>query len=48
MKGEYRGNRFERGGMMKWGGNRYESKVSPTQSATGEVTVDVATPAVKQ
>ena len=48
MKSIYRGDRFERGGMMKWGGNRYNAKVVPAHSATGEVTVDVATPAVKQ
>jgi hypothetical protein len=41
MKSETRGYRSERGGMMNWGGNRYEKQNVEEQKAVGEVTVDV-------
>ena len=43
MKGEFRSNRFERGGMMNWGGNRFDNSYGAIpQKVTGEVTVDVS------
>jgi len=43
MKGEYRNNRFERGGMMNWGYGQFEGKGNnfKAQTATDEVTVKV-------
>lgn len=42
-KGEWRGDRFDRGGMMNWGGNKFDNTYSgASQKAVGEVTVDVS------
>ncbi len=49
LKSEVRGSRFERGGMMNWGGygNRFEDKINNNGKQTvGEVKVEVTKPAV--
>lgn len=41
IKGELRGSRFQRGGMMNWGEGRYDNRFNGVQTATDEVTVKV-------